>query len=523
MTHEPQPSDTTMNKITRRESLKGAALAGGALALTSCEKSISSATRSLGQDIPDGVFVAESTEIDEAQHLLNRAAYGPWPGDVSQLKSMGPHAWLERQLQAGKIDDSVCDLRARRFESVFFQPGNAYEFKQSVLREELSRHTLLRAIYSKRQLFEVMVGFWTDHLNIDLGKGDCIYFKPWDDLNVIRKHALGNFRDLIRASATSPAMLVYLDGKENRKRQGSDDVPNENYARELMELHTMGVHGGYTQRDVGEAARCLTGWTIKKKNAFLDRGRVYFKPGHHDDGEKTILGKTIPARERRDGAQDLEDLVDIVCAHPATARYISLKLCRRFVGYDPPETLVSRVSADFTASKGDIKTLLRTILLSGEFNQSKGQRFKRPFRYIVSTLRALGADTHAHKSLIEYFNRMGQTPFSHPTPEGYPEEEMPWMGTLLWRWNFAFGVVNNEIPDVSLRLGELAKGIHAFEGNDVSPERLFAYLLGRQATDEECAAVREYQRAEAAGGGDPSKRQAELLAMAMASPAFQRC
>lgn len=512
-----------MKKITRRDSLKGAALAGSALALASCEKSISSAGRRLGQDIPDGVFVAESDEIDEAHHLLNRAAYGPWPGDVSYVKSLGSRAWLEQQLQPGKIDDSACDLRARRFESVFFKPGNAYEFKETVLREELSRHTLLRAIYSKRQLFEVMVGFWTDHLNIDLGKGDCIYFKPWDDLNVIRKHALGNFRDLIRASVTSPAMLVYLDGKENRKRMGSDDVPNENYARELMELHTMGVHGGYTQQDVSEAARCLTGWTIKEKKAFLNRGTVYFKPEHHDDGEKTILGKTIPARERRNGAKDLEDLIDIVCAHPSTARYVSLKLCRRFVAYDPPEALVSRVSADFTASNGDIKTLLRTILLSEEFNQSKGQRFKRPFRYIVSTLRTLGADTHAHKSLIEYFNRMGQTPFSHPTPDGYPEEEMPWMGTLLWRWNFAFGVVNQEIPDVSLRLEKLAKGINALQGKDVSAEKISAYLLGRQASGEERAAVREYQQGVAASGGNHSKRQAELLAVLMASPAFQRC
>ncbi len=511
-----------MKKLSRRDSLKGAALAGSTLALASCEKMISSASRRFGQDFPDTVFVAESNDIDDAYHLLNRAAYGPWPGDVSYLKSMGTQAWLEQQLQPETIDDLACESRARRFESVFFKPGNAYEFKENVLREELSRHTLLRAIYSKRQLFEVMVGFWTDHLNIDLGKGDCIYFKPWDDLNVVRKHALGNFRDLIRASVISPAMLVYLDGKENRKRKGTDDVPNENYARELMELHTMGVHGGYTQKDVSEAARCLTGWTIKKKKAFLNRGTVYFNPGHHDDGEKVILGKTIPERETHDGEKDLEDLIDIVCEHPATARYISLKLCRRFVSYDPPETLVSRVTEDFIKSKGDIKTLLRTILLSEEFNQSKGQRFKRPFRYIVSTLRALGADTHAHKPLIEYFNRMGQTPFSHPTPDGYPEEETPWMGTLLWRWNFAFGIVNNEIPDVKLPLGKMAKSTNALSGKDLSAETIAAYLLGRQATENETAAIEEYRK-ELENGNEHPKQQAELLAVLMASPAFQRC
>lgn len=511
-----------MKKVTRRDSLKGAALAGSTLALASCEKTISSVTRRFGQKLPDNIFVAESAKIDDSHHLLNRAAYGPWPGDISHLKSIGAQSWIEQQLQPSTIDDTACELRARRFESVFFQPGNAYEFKKTVLREELSRHTLLRAIYSKRQLFEVMVGFWTDHLNIDLGKGDCVYFKPWDDLNVIRKHALGNFRDLIRASVTSPAMLVYLDGKENRKRKGTDDVPNENYARELMELHTMGVHGGYTQKDVSEAARCLTGWTIKKKKSFLNRGSVYFKPTHHDDGEKTILGKIIPSRKGNDGEKDLEDLIDTVCKHPATARYISLKLCRRFISYEPPGTLVSQVAADFTKSKGDIKTMLRTILLSDEFKQSKGLRFKRPFRYIVSTLRVLGANTHVHKPLIEYFNRMGQTPFSHPTPDGYPEEEMPWMGTLLWRWNFAFGVVNDEIPDVKLQLEKLAKSINAFQGKDISTETIAAYLFGRQATINEIQTVEEY-RASFDNKNKHPKQQVELLAVLMASPAFQKC
>ncbi len=511
-----------MKKITRRGSLQGTAVAGSAMALVGCEKSISFATRRLGQALPDEVFVAESDEIDDAQHLLNRAAYGPWPGDVSYVKTIGAPAWLDEQLQPDTIDDLACELRAKRFESIYFQPGNAYEFKKNVLRDELSRHTLLRAIYSKKQLFEVMVGFWTDHLNIDLGKGDCIYFKPWDDINVIRKHALGNFKELIRASVTSPAMLVYLDGKENKKRKGTDDIPNENYARELMELHTMGVHGGYSQKDVSEAARCLSGWTIKKKSAFLDRGSVYFKLAHHDAGKKTVLGKTIPARKGSDGAADLEDLIDLVCSHPATARYVSMKLCRRFVGYEPPESLVSRVTSKFTESGGDIRTVLRTILLSDEFAQSKGRRFKRPFRFIVSTLRVLGADTHAHKPLIEYFNRMGHTPFSYPTPDGYPEEEMPWMGTLLWRWNFAFGIVNGEVPDVKLQLKELAEAASAIKDGQVSAEKIASYFLGRDPTKNEMEAIDAYQREMESGEKHP-KEQVELLAVIMASPAFQRC
>src|SRR5262249_11611084 len=200
--------------------------------------------------------------------------------------------------------------------------------KKPVLRREITRHTLLRAVYSRRQLFEVMVGFWTDHLNINLEKGDCIYLKPADDRLVIRTHALGRFRDLIRASATSPAMLVYLDGKENKKA-GPNDIPNENYARELLELHTLGVHGGYTQKDVLEVARCLTGWRLRTK---WRKGTVYFDPHWHDNGEKSVLGHGIPAGG---GPADLEQVIDMVCRHPSTARYVATKLVRRFVSEEP--------------------------------------------------------------------------------------------------------------------------------------------------------------------------------------------
>src|SRR2546422_5567793 len=222
-----------------------------------------------------------------------------------------------------------------------------------------------------------MTGFWTDHLNINLEKGDCIYLKPSDDRLVIRAHALGNFKELIRASATSPAMLVYLDGKENRKA-GPNDVPNENYARELLELHTLGVEGGYTQSDVYEVARCLTGWRLRTG---WRKGTVYFDPSLHDDGEKHVLGQLIPAGG---GAADLDRVVEIVCKHPSTARHIATKLVRRFVSEAVPAPLVTRGAAVFTATNGDIKSLLRTILNSDEFKAAQGVKFKRPFQFIVS-------------------------------------------------------------------------------------------------------------------------------------------
>src|ERR1044071_879973 len=329
----------------RRALLKTLGLIGAALPFTGCERLINSVTQQLGQSIPDRLSLADTSEIDPSFHLLSRAAYGPWPGDLDRLRAIGSEGWIEEQLRPETIDDTACDLRARRFETIWHEPGTCYEYKKPVLREEITRHTLLRALYSKRQLFEVMVGFWTDHLNINLEKGDCIYLKPADDRLVIRAHALGKFKELIRASATSPAMLVYLDGKENQKKEPSD-VPNENYARELLELHTLGVDGGYTQADVYEAARSLTGWRLRTG---WRKGTVYFDPGMHDDGEKHVLGQSIPAAG---GERDADRLVEIACNHPATARHIANKLVCRFVSEDLPSSLVQRLTSVFTATGG---------------------------------------------------------------------------------------------------------------------------------------------------------------------------
>ena len=357
---------------SRRTLLKIMGMTGAALPLVGCERLISGVTQQMGQAIPSSLSITEGQQIDPAFHLLSRAAYGPWPGDLDRVRTIGAEKWIEEQLAPDSIDDIACDLRARRFETIWHEPGTCYEYKKPVLREEITRHTLLRGVYSKRQLFEVMVGFWTDHLNINLEKGDCIYLKPADDRLVIRAHALGKFKELIRASATSPAMLVYIDGKENKKGSPSE-VPNENYARELLELHTLGVDGGYTQSDVYEAARCLTGWRLRTG---WRKGTVYFDPSLHDDGEKRVLGQLIPAAG---GAADLDRIVDIVCSHPSTARHVATKLVRRFVSEDVPASLVTRVAAVFTATDGDIKSLLRTIFAANESKTALGLKFKRPF------------------------------------------------------------------------------------------------------------------------------------------------
>ena len=407
-----------------------------------------------------------------------------------------------------KLDQQIADLwpRARGI-----QPYIPYQERIRPF-EEVRVATWVRAVYSKRQLFEIMVGFWTDHLNINIEKGDCIYLKPSDDREVIRRHALGRFRDLIRASVTSPAMLVYLDGKENKKA-GPDDVPNENYARELLELHTLGVHGGYTQKDVYEVARCLTGWRLRTK---WRRGTVFFEPTLHDDGTKSILGHLIPSGL---GERDLERVVDIVADHPSTARFIATKLVRRFVADQPPQLLVERVAAVFAETGGDIKSLVRTILKSDEFNGARGAKFKRPFHFVVSALRALGADTHAHAPLIEYLTRMGQGLFQHPTPDGYPDEAEPWLGGLLWRWNFAFALASNDVPSATVSLDLLAHAI-AGDGARPAPSRLLAYFIGRSGSPAEIQALEDYVSSQ---GSTEDTQPASLAGLILASPAFQRC
>lgn len=508
-------------RTNRRSLLKATALGGIASALSGCERMTSQITGLLGETLPETVGSPSGISIDPDFHLLSRAAFGPRPGDVVRLKKMGRQAWLEEQLHPASINDAACDLRAERFESLYFGAGDAYEFRKSVLRNEITRHALLKAVYSRRQLFEIMVEFWGDHLNIDLEKGDCIYLKPSDDRDVIRKHALGRFHDLILASAKSPAMLVYLDGKSNRVRKGTLDKPNENYARELMELHTMGVHNGYTQRDVSEAARCLSGWTFDATRTFsLNRGNAYFRPDWHDDGPKSVLGTSIAAGG---GQKDLESLVDIVCSHPSTARFIATKLCRRFVGIEPPEIAIKDAAEAFANSRGDIKTVLRCILNSKDFDSSRGLLLKRPFKFVVSALRATGADTHADSGVTEALHRMGHGLFQYPTPDGYPDQELPWMGTLMWRWNFALALANNNQPGVRLRLSPLLKALSADRTLDI--KKLFGHFTGRLPSAAEFEALAQL---DAQPQANPRKDAAETMAaqavgLILASPAFQRC
>ncbi len=450
-----------------------------------------------------GPFTSPSSpSIDLISHALNRLTFGAAPGDYERVQKLGAtpeaaiHAFIDQQLAPDKINDAVADYAVRRFETLTEPIGELFEYKEKFLLEQLTRGTLLRVVLSERQLYEVMVQFWSDHFNIDPSKGDCRWLKTADDREVIRRHALGFFPNLLRASALSPAMLWYLDGRVNRKRT-HDDKPNENYARELLELHTLGVHGGYTQRDVMEVARCLTGWHVRSKE-LTDIGAVEFNPKQHDNGAKEVLGETIPAGL---GEKDLDRVLEIVALHPSTAQHIATKLCRRFIADEPPAAAVKTVAEAFTKNQGDIPETLRSLFSTEEFSNTRGNKFKRPFNYIVSALRATGADTDGGKPLIDYLLRMGHAPFHYPTPDGYPEVAAPWMATLLWRWNFAVSLSEHRIGGTRVNREELLKNAGGEAG-------LIAHLFRRTPTAEETEAYRQ------SGNG---------LALLLASPAFQKC
>lgn len=471
--------------MKRRQFVKnGFAFLGSLPLLNACDGIYSRLCKEMGQKIPEAIQVNCGQDIDPVFHILSRAAYGPWPGDIEQVRKQGAKEWIESQLQPEKIDDRACDLRSRRFETLFIPAGACYDFKKQFLRRDIIRHSLLRATYSKRQLFEILVGFWSDHLNISMDKADCVYLKPADDRLVIRTHALGKFKNLIKASALSPAMLVYLDGNQNHVNADAR-VPNENYARELLELHTLGIHGGYTQEDVYEVARCLTGWRLHEP---WQRAIVYFDASNHDNGEKYVLGHTIPAGG---GAADLDRVVDIVCDHPSTAAHISKKIASRFIN-SPSSALVARVAAEFKKTSGDIKSLLRIVLNSEEFANDAGSKTKRPFTFMVSALRLLGADTHAHDDLLEFLQRMGHVPFQYPTPDGYPDESSFWMGTLLWRWKFGLALAQKQIKSVSPDLDELFNALKIQDLNEDGAARLFAHFIGREPLAVEANSISQF-------------------------------
>ena len=394
-------------------------------------------------------------EHDAALHLVRRATYGPTPGLVAEVASRGTTAWLERQLRPASIPDpGGTTLRALYPEAGWTIPqvyraiaaGRIERYSWDVMLP-LGQFSLAMATWSSRQLFELMVEFWSNHLNV-ANTSDGVWDNRQDyDRRVIRAHALGRFSDMLAASAAHPAMLEYLNGATSTK-----DAPNENYGRELLELHTVGVDAGYTEAMVVDSARIMTGHTIVWDERSSHHRQFRYDPSVHWTGRVNVLG-FAHANARRDGRPVARAYLDYLAHHPATARNIARKLAVRFVSDTPSDALVDRLASAYRAHGTSIAPVLRVLFASAEFRASKGAKVRRPYDDLVATLRTLGyrllptsAGATARRSGPEALywtaSSLGQAPLAWPPPNGYPDVAAAWAsaGGLLDRWNMHQGL-----------------------------------------------------------------------------------
>ena len=432
----------------------------------------------------------ESRDDATLTHVLNRLTFGPRPGDVDKVRAMGLASWIDQQLHPERVDDAAAmALRPTRDPApASADPRELRRFARQQI-QSLAAEKILRATYSERQLQEVLVDFWFNHFNVYAGKGRTAEYLAEYEREVIRPHVFDRFRDLLEADAKSPAMLFYLDnwlsadpdaaerltarrdsgfgirhprfgpGRRRRLRipsPGSRVPPaapgakrkrglNENYGRELLELHTLGVDGGYTQKDVIEVARAFTGWTIDGGGTFR------FVAAFHDAGEKVVLGHKINAGG---GIEDGERVLDILAAHPATAHHIAYQLAQRLVADEPPAALVDRAAARFRATGGDLREVVRTIVTSAEFvtETVRGAKFKTPFTLVVSAMRTSGATISDARALVQTLQQMGEPLYMCQPPTGYRNTGDAWIsaGGLVSRMNFATRIASGNMPGITL-------------------------------------------------------------------------
>jgi uncharacterized protein (DUF1800 family) len=383
---------------------------------------------------------------------------------------------------------------------------------QQFVNGELIEHKLYRAMYSNRQLEEILVDFWMNHFNVFNGKGPERALLTGFERDAIRPHVFGHFKDMLLATARHPAMLFYLDNWQSQAPR--EDLPapagvrrpglNENYGRELMELHTLGVDGGYTQDDVIAVARAFTGWTIYDPQKF---GEFQFNPAVHDRKEKIVLGHTIPAMG---GEQDGLEVIEILAHHPSTARFISRKLAQRFVADDPPQPLVDRMAATFTKTDGDLRAVLQTMFSSPEFfSEGAWQgKVKSPLEMVISAVRALNADVTDTFALAQRIADVGEPLYGKLEPTGYPNTGGAWTSTagVLGRINVAAALVNGQVPGVRVDISRL---------NFKNPSTVAREVLGVAPSPSMLAAIEK-------GIQGQEARPSTLAALIIGSPDFQR-
>ena len=498
-------------------------------------------------------------------HLLNRVGYGPRPGDpgdIARVQRLGIAAFIDQQLHPETIADADLDWRlqplttrmadARTFAVRYYLPMVAARAEMAAQRagrlppgkplralltpiaavtlpggdkpavaigqnevlpeewsfqrrnqrvlQELQAGKLLRAVYGERQLQEVLVDFWFNHFNVFAGKIDDKPVMLEYERDVIRPRVLGRFRDLLGAVAKSPALLFYLDNWLSRAGR-----LNENYARELMELHTLGVDGGYTQPDVVDVARAFTGWTLRKPR---EASGFAFDDKAHDRTEKRVLGHTLKAAR---GIEDGEEVLDLLARHPSTARFIATKLARRFVADDPPPALVDRAARTFVKTDGDLREVVRTILTSPELFDpaSRRAKLKTPFEFVASALRATGAEVAVPNAALATIAALGEPLYQCLPPTGYGDRGAAWMatGTLIDRLNFAQALAGGRVGGarVNLAMGGTA---------DEAPDRIIMFSLANDLSASTRQAL-----ARASG---PRATAALRTGLVLGAPEFQR-
>ncbi len=416
---------------------------------------------------------------DDSQilHVLNRLAYGPAPGDLQRVRKIGLDAYIDEQLhpkrlpipasiserldalETTRLPASDLVARFRAAGAAARRDGEAGKAERRDLYRQVSLEAgearITRAVESPQQLNEVMVDFWFNHFNVFSGKGMGRVLVGNYEQEAIRPHALGKFRDLLGATAKHPAMLFYLDnwlssapGQQPGRGKGAKAKANglnENYARELMELHTLGADRGYSQRDVTELARMLTGWTMRPAAA-SDASLFQFDERRHDQGEKIWLGHRVSARGQAEGEWALDRLAE----HPATARNIAFQLAQYFVADEPPAALVDRLAQRFTSSQGDIAEVLKTLFDSPEFRDPSVQsaKFKTPYRYLVSSLRAAGQPVGNVRPLLASLAGLGMPLYGCQTPDGYKNTELAWLNpdAMTRRVGFALAFATGRLP-----------------------------------------------------------------------------
>jgi uncharacterized protein (DUF1800 family) len=596
-----------------------------------------------------GPAVPAAPDARTVTHVLNRLGFGPRPGDVDRVKAIGLAAYIEQQLHPERLEDPALEARLASFETLhldtqqvareYIAPVNQLRRQQQarqarmqaqaggdaamtppatpaatpdlaearrraqLVNTELMQAKMLRGVLSERQLEEVLVDFWFNHFNVFIGKGQVRQYVTEYERDAIRPHVLGRFRDMLGASAHSPAMLFYLDNfqsqapegatvlaperdvRRGRGRGGTDitrvqppragqrgvqvrppqivngrgrpnplagqpqppnpnPTPqrrprglNENYARELMELHTLGVDGGYTQQDVVEVARILTGWTIDRPQ---QGGSFVFRPQVHDAGAKTVLGVSFPAGR---GEDEGERLLDMLASHPSTARHIAYKLSQRFVADEPPPALVERAARTFLETDGDLRAVTRVIVTSPELFSADAYRakVKTPLEFVISAARAAGATIANPQPMIGALRELGMPLYGAQPPTGYSMTADAWVntGALLARMNYATQLVSGGQPvrtnqDVGMdadmarpnaRAQAQAQAARARQArgpirvdiaglapdtSEASRDRLIALLLAGDAS--------EATRATLARAETPE----QLVALVLGSPEFQR-